>query len=263
LALGKSCYDKGLKKEARESLERVVRATPENLMAQKLLGQLYFESGDTERATETLQLILSLDPSDTESRISLDSLLRTTSQSTQHPEIMPVSEAPVYELPDLDDLEGDSDDEILDLEDAEILTDEYLEPVDELTAADVAEEEEPEADENFTRDPITTSTLADLYIAQGFLKRALKVYRDLLDGEPGNELLREKILKLKMRIDEDEQNARQNSLDVIGKEDIVRDDAPQPQPIVSEFPVEKSSVAVKGDVVSILEGWLDNVRRMR
>jgi tetratricopeptide (TPR) repeat protein len=267
MALGKACFDKGLKKEARESLERVVRVTPENLMAQKLLGQIYFESGETKRATETLHVIISLDPSDTESRISLESLQRTSSQgSALLSEDVPVTEIPVYELVHHEIQADVAEDEVIDLEDAVILADEDIEPVEEVFDSACSEEDEPEepaVDEDFTKDPITTSTLADLYIAQGFLKRALKVYRDLLDADPDNELLREKILKLKLRVDEDEQNARQNSLEAIGSEDIVFADRMQPQVTTAEPPVENPVGVVKGDVVSVLEGWLENIRGMR
>src|SRR5690606_1683688 len=53
-------------------------------------------------------------------------------------------------------------------------------------------------------EPITTATIAEIYIRQGFLRRALKVYRDLLRADPRNEVVRQKLLALKERILETE-----------------------------------------------------------
>src|SRR5512146_1447483 len=41
MALGRAYYEKGMKAESRAALESVVRGTPENLLAQRILSQLY------------------------------------------------------------------------------------------------------------------------------------------------------------------------------------------------------------------------------
>lgn len=48
--------------------------------------------------------------------------------------------------------------------------------------------------------PISTPTIAELYIKQGFPKRALRVYRDLLESDPHNEAIRQKLIALKKRL---------------------------------------------------------------
>jgi len=50
-------------------------------------------------------------------------------------------------------------------------------------------------------DPISTATIAEIYIRQGFFGRAQKVYRDLLQVDPHNEEIRRKLVDLKQRID--------------------------------------------------------------
>jgi len=49
-------------------------------------------------------------------------------------------------------------------------------------------------------EPISTATIAEIYIRQGYLNRALKVYRDLLQSDPQNEGVRRKLVELKQRI---------------------------------------------------------------
>lgn len=55
--------------------------------------------------------------------------------------------------------------------------------------------------------PISTPTIAEIYIKQGFPKRALKVYRDLLEADPHNETIRQKMIALKKSLAAAEQQA--------------------------------------------------------
>lgn len=52
--------------------------------------------------------------------------------------------------------------------------------------------------------PISTATIAEIYVRQGFTHRALKVYRDLLQADPHNEEIRRKLVELKRRIEAEE-----------------------------------------------------------
>jgi tetratricopeptide (TPR) repeat protein len=74
MAAGRAYFEKGMKAESREVLERVVRVTPDNLLAQKLLCQIYLEQGNTECAISTLKVIELLNPGDVESALMLDAL---------------------------------------------------------------------------------------------------------------------------------------------------------------------------------------------
>jgi hypothetical protein len=63
------------------------------------------------------------------------------------------------------------------------------------------------------KDPLTTVTLAELYVSQGFPKRALTIFRELLEENPEKLELKNRILALKQEIDEDEECAREHSLE--------------------------------------------------
>jgi hypothetical protein len=62
-------------------------------------------------------------------------------------------------------------------------------------------------------DPLNTVTLAELYVSQGFLKRALTIYRELLLVDPDNTELKSRLVELKHEIDLDEVSARKHSLE--------------------------------------------------
>ena len=47
-----------------------------------------------------------------------------------------------------------------------------------------------------SRDPLTTATLAEIYLAQGFHDQALKIYRDLADAAPENDELPQRIAEI-------------------------------------------------------------------
>ncbi len=56
-----------------------------------------------------------------------------------------------------------------------------------------------------TVDPITTATIADIYIKQGFPRRAMKVYRDLLKADPHNADIRARLVALKRQLEAEEE----------------------------------------------------------
>lgn len=258
LALGRACFDKGEQAESRGALERVVRVTPDNLIAQKLLSRIYMDIGENALARKALETILALNPGDQESTAALDGLaLHERSFETDADLFSGGAATPE------DATSGfDEDDEFL-LEEAEIieelsdevLDEEFFEPgLAEESAGEVSFdgevplfEEEPGTTDDPGSDPLATATIAELYIEQGFMKKALKIYRDLLDANLGNEELRQRIVDLKHRIDEDEARARENAFTA---------DMPFGEELAE-------AVNDKIDAVAVLEGWLDTIGRIR
>ncbi|WP_298271297.1 tetratricopeptide repeat protein [Geobacter sp.] len=252
MALGRACFEKGEKAESRQAFEKVVRVTPDNLMAQKLLSQLYLDAGETDKAHASLEAILVLNPEDLESKVALEALTLAANQEYQ---------------PDDELFPGDGEgtgEEVVDeslLEEAEIveeLTDELFDgelPVTE-TAEDAPAAGEKAAAPEEGGVPLASATIAELYVSQGFLKKALKIYRDLSDVDPDNIELRNRLVELKLRIDEDEARARENALSETSLSDF-------------SFGADAGSVAeplpevAERDVVTTLEGWLENVGRVR
>ena len=229
LALGRAYFDKGQKSDSRVVLELVVRMTPENYIAQKLLSQIYQELDEPERAEKALEAVLVLNPDDVESRLSLEALTRgggkdTTTEYCLEDEELEEAEIVDDDLQDADEWpgeppvfpgppEGAVDTVILKVEEAsrdlrnEAPHEEGEGPLTleggTVTTPSVSgagdefpDEEEPSPVAVPTRDPLTTATLAEIYFAQGFHDQALAIYHELSGEEPGNEDLRRRIVEI-------------------------------------------------------------------
>lgn len=157
----------------------------------------------------------------------------------------------------------------LDLEDAELLEelsdDDLIDDVEDEFILSPAQGYPPAADGDLFgegKNPISTITLAELYVSQGFLKRALTIYRELLETDPDNAELKKRLYALKQAIDEDTANAR-NSLLAGGE--AVAEFAAEAAGVPPSVPEAGGAVgAVMEDrVIATLESWLDNIRRRR
>lgn len=290
MAIGRAYFEKGETAQSRNALERVVRVTPDNLLAQKLLSQIYIDAGETALARRALETILSLNHEDLESKVALEALalsavreyqpdadifLDAQGKAEAEPEAFGDDEELLEEAEIIEDL----DDEVIEESDGETFDDlafseEFpelgnprVEPFDtsaEENDVDVAfdfGDGEDTGEDDVDVDPLSTATIAELYIAQGFMKKALKIYRDLLDADPHNEELRSRLVELKHRIDEDEVRARENSLTAtMPFGDILEgtDEHNGEMMVASVSPPPAAH-----DSVGVLEGWLANIGRIR
>ena len=246
MALGRAYLEKGMKEEGRVALEKVIAITPDNLLARKLLSRIYVEQGDLAAADGALRLILAQNPDDPESRALLDSL-KGTLPPQPRAETVTAGEygggdEEFFAEFGIETADSPAAGEI-GLEDAEL--------IEELTDEEFPEEDDfivspaiidvPAGHEEFIgegKNPLSTVTLAELYVSQGFLKRALTIYRELLDADPDNADLKRRLYDLKTAIDEDAASARSSLLAGDG--------------------------AAAGErVVETLERWLDTIRRRR
>jgi tetratricopeptide (TPR) repeat protein len=138
--------------------------------------------------------------------------------------------------------------------------------------------------------PISTPTIAELYIRQGFPQRAMKVYRDLLKEDPHNETIRRRLIELKRQIDAGEiQNGDESVVEPASKagEDSAVETAAEPavepeDPVVE--PVEEpdaervrdrgeesprtasatpAGVGADSETVSVFEKWIEAIHRRR
>ena len=103
--------------------------------------------------------------------------------------------------------------------------------------------------------PISTPTIAEIYIKQGFPKRAMKVYRDLLDADPHNESIRQKLIALKKSL----AVAEQQELREIPVMDSA--DSDQNPPAATPEPVKTSAGA--DAYAEKLELWLTSIHKGR
>ncbi len=145
-----------------------------------------------------------------------------------------------------------------------VLKKESVEPSAPETAAGPSAPAQPA---NKATEPISTATIADIYIRQGFLVKALKVYRDLLRVDPHNDQLRQKLIALKERLageGAEEGGVLIGDSEVASLESSPLDAAPAAV-IAETVMTEPDSLAEPAcrSIVEIFAGWLDSVSRRR
>jgi len=91
--------------------------------------------------------------------------------------------------------------------------------------------------------PITTSTMAEIYVSQGFIQKAIDIYAQILNESPGNQAVIRRIDELSAMLLDQETG----------------DTGPSPP-----IPAEAQTPEPGSDrVLQTLERWLDNIRRRR
>ncbi|WP_136526629.1 tetratricopeptide repeat protein [Geomonas ferrireducens] len=197
LALGNACYAKGESTDACQALEKAVELKPDHIQAMKLLSQIYVELGRVDAARNILGRVLQRDPEDLESAMLLGSIVSMAPSASAEDEIL--EEVEIIE--ELEDVIEEAPDRapapfvsqpvsapkhavqkstpVSETDDFWAIED--LEGEPELEEAPPAAASRPGAP-----DPLTTATLAELYVSQGFLEKAQNIYRELLTAHPGN-----------------------------------------------------------------------------
>jgi tetratricopeptide (TPR) repeat protein len=96
-------------------------------------------------------------------------------------------------------------------------------------------------------DPLKTATLAELYVSQGFIDKALGIYRDLLLAEPANRTYRSRCAEIEALLDRQQAE--------------LQPAAPAPRP---EAPAaQEHAPAAPRDAEAELGLWLENIRRRK
>ena len=287
-ALGTACHAKGLQREAREALERTVQLEPGHLEASRLLSQLYVEGGELPRAGKLLREILRQHPGDVEA----DLLLRSIGgeRGNDVPEEEQLEE--VEELEEVEVIEELT--ELLEEPPAPQAAPAVAQavpvarqeaaavrpvPAPASGAADpfaIFEEEsplwdvqasdqsdffapppaaEPSAAQHPARDPLTTATLAELYVTQGFVDKALGIYQELLGSDPANQSYRARCAELeKLKEAQEEAPSAQGAPSTAQR---------QPSSAVMAAEAASSQGAPGDQFESELRHWLENIRRRR
>lgn len=268
MALGRAYFEKGVRDKAREALERVVKATPDNHLAQKLIYRIYREQGDDSAAEHALRCLVTFNPEDVESRLELDALL---GKSLCHESVAGLAEEEGELI--LDDSSMEDADETMSERDggfpdvADVSG--FAFQMDTNSEADVSidlsasgtDESSLSTTVTAPPSPLPTLTLAELFASQGSYKQALGVYERLQQIEPDNELLTERIAAIR-------------SLMEGAGESIYRPPAPMelslpeenfPGVLHGEEPVLQHQEEFKDDsrIIEALEGWLASIRRIR
>jgi tetratricopeptide (TPR) repeat protein len=200
------------------------------------------EADEQEAALQAYRTVLEFDPEDVECRLLLESLERLAGASES------ASQS--------DESDEEDDEEIIeDLEIIEEFDEEFYEEYSETA---------PLAPE--TRyDPLATVTLAELYVTQGYVVKALEIYRAILVDSPSDRTITERILELEALhagiltsgVTDDDYSEEETD-DVT----VVTATTGELFPITSPIP----AVPLQGtsdSVLATLDGWLENIRRIK
>lgn len=265
-ALALSCHAKGLTDECRAALEQVVAAMPEDKEALKLLGRIYAGSGNDRAAIRVLNTVLDLNPDDDECRLELETIERNGLQAVVIGDEPAAEMAPaLLERRDAEFVAYDDEEEII--EDLEILELDENNLMEDMPECD---EEEAEQTGAVHHDPLSTTTLAELYVQQGFVSKALDIYRSILADDPANisaltritELSTVEVGREKPWEDAAEETSN-NSEPVEYSVGGVRFEAPPAAAATTDTGLQPRGEADNANVLETLEGWLENIRRIK
>ncbi|NTV48370.1 MAG: tetratricopeptide repeat protein [Geobacteraceae bacterium] len=242
-ALSLSCHAKGLNDEALAALKLVVKAMPEDISSQKLLGRLLADAGDQNAACQAFKTVLEFAPDDVECRLELESLERSAGGMNSTCESDEDDEEIIEDLEIVEDLDA-IEDESTELGD---YSQDYFAESAGLAASH--------------HDPLSTGTLAELYVKQGFIHKALEIYRAILADNPLDRVTAERVADLEA-LDAGSSPIIQETayIDVSEGSDLSEFESQQ----VSER--GPSSVPLQGvadNAISALDGWLENIRRIK
>lgn len=232
VALAKCYIDKREFEKARAELEKVVQSAPENLLAQRLLGDTLLSLGLAHQALHCFKMAVMLAPSD----VLLEEKMRAIEGSCQktpreaesrvvetgtlvlqesNPNVaMPVAQAEAPQVPcpslwEMDSPVTDSKSSLEAIHEESVSwgeTDPFIDSLPDsqtiektLGSADIEESFQVQNVSDLFKETsgaieITTSTLADLYLSQGQFEMSLRMYEKLLLRDPSNESLKKKIL---------------------------------------------------------------------
>lgn len=276
-----ACHAKGVYDEALAALKLVTEAMPEDIPSQKLFGRLSAEAGARDTAILAYRTALEFAPDDVESRIELEALERSAGIAPFASESDGVDEAIIEDLEILE--------ETGDLEEAGDLEEEQH-------ASEFLPQDTPAASGSISvphHDPLSTGTLAELYVKQGFIHKALEIYRAILADNPADRITGERIIELESLdagapetdLEENSDVFEEETDDVpvfsTAAETVVMGDesaevsatggfptpaSPQAFEDVSAFgsaPSQGLSQGIADNALATLDGWLENIRRIR
>lgn len=235
MELALAYLEKEEKETAKSHLQKVVSAVPENLQAQKLLNQLLMESGDLRTAQTGLQTLLFFHPEDVASQAALESLRRLIGAPATA-----VAEEDSFS-PGLMVEEGTATEEFFGLEAGSEAESHGI-----LLQEDVAPEEQPVPREE-VRDPLTTGTLAELYVSQGFVDKAIVIYRELALANPSDAAVLARLKELEYSV----------------RPEMVPETGAVAPPEAVAHSVEAASSGIPETQLETLERWLANITRRK
>ena len=173
IALGRTYLEGGDLENARRAFVAVLELQPENHLAAKLLADIQKKLGDPVGAVATYRGILRYYPGDREVGALLDDLLRQAGPPPAAAAALPTAPARQAAVPVPAAAPHAA---------VAVPKELPVDPFPDLRPGDLGGIGESPGDD----DALQTNTLAELYLRQGLVGRAIEVYRGMLQVDPGN-----------------------------------------------------------------------------
>ncbi|MBN1573934.1 MAG: hypothetical protein JW984_12120 [Deltaproteobacteria bacterium] len=133
------------------------------------------------------------------------------------------------------------------------VSEDYYDDVEEVRPADMEEYEDKSSAGNLGGEvDISTETIADIYVKQGYFDRALAIYEDLSDAFPTRRTLKEKLSHVRKKLNE---LGRITATEGKGEISMEDEEALGDTAVVSEDILNSN--------IQSLQKWLQNVRKYR
>jgi len=192
LVLARCYYDKDMLQLAKNSLEKVLELDQQNIIALRLLGDILYRLGDEKSALARYKQVIEIDPTNLEVQALVEKIIPSPAEE---PPSAPIEPQPLPRQQSSEHTSISSSTETP--ETGQIIR----------RGSFVAKEEAPVLEENGFAGPeeieespreskemsFATVTLAEIYEKQGFLEKALEVYKQLLEAAPDDEQLKAKV----------------------------------------------------------------------
>ncbi|MBI4042038.1 MAG: tetratricopeptide repeat protein [Deltaproteobacteria bacterium] len=167
------CYiEKEDYQKAAVTLSILVRLVPENLVAQKLLAKTYLKLRQNDMAILPLQFILSHNPQDEEAK----ALVAQIEASLREQDLDAISSSSLY--PERDEM-------------AQRAASFEVKPLHQLWVTSKP-----------VKSALSTETIASIYLRQGFLEKAIGIYKSLLTRHPEDSQLKSLLKELELKADQ-------------------------------------------------------------
>jgi tetratricopeptide (TPR) repeat protein len=201
VALARAYLDKGLYTATIRELEKVVSEAPDNYLAQKLLAQSYLLIGDNDNALKAYKMVIYINPTDAESKTVI-SKIESKNQNILDDNIDDImneiieenqEDSPLLPFKD-DEYDYKNNESNYQANEEKILSVET--DFEEKKAGNVFRELKKEDEPEQILTNISTMTMGELLVSQGYKEKALEVYKKILEKNPEQILIKQKIEEL-------------------------------------------------------------------
>ena len=176
MVLARAYQEKGQDLEAETEFLEIIRNDPNNLLANRLLGDLLYKGGRVRQALERYQRVLKLTPLDREIKETLEKMEASLEASAAPPSTA---------IEELREKSDEAPEDALPEEVAPISKEERGETSD----ATLEPPDKPDQKE----DAFLTETVADLYLGQGLYGQAAEIFSKMLASDPDNSHIQKRL----------------------------------------------------------------------